>query len=77
MFNPAFVTMALLPGRIGSTELLLIVLVLLVLFGPKYLPRIGKSLGKTFKGFKDGLSAGASDETKDEETPEQNTTEEI
>ncbi|GEM_PF-1412310 len=77
MFNPAFVSMGFLPGRIGSMELLVIILVLLVLFGPKYLPRIGKSLGKTFKGFKEGLDAGSAEENKIEETSEKKTEEEI
>lgn len=36
-------------------ELLLIVLVLLVLFGPGRLPRAGETLGRTVRGFKDAL----------------------
>ncbi|MBR1813208.1 MAG: twin-arginine translocase TatA/TatE family subunit [Lachnospiraceae bacterium] len=69
--------MALLPGRIGSWEFLVIILIILVLFGPKYLPRIGKSLGKTFKSFKEGLDAGSAEENKIEETSEKKTEEEI
>jgi sec-independent protein translocase protein TatA len=40
-------------------ELLLIVLVLLVLFGPGRLPRAGETLGRTVRGFKDALRGGA------------------
>jgi TatA/E family protein of Tat protein translocase len=40
-------------------ELLLIVLVLLVLFGPGRLPRAGQTLGRTVRGFKDALRGEA------------------
>jgi sec-independent protein translocase protein TatA len=39
---------------IGFTEWLLIAFVLLLLFGPKKLPELGKSLGKTLREFKKG-----------------------
>ena len=37
------------------THLLVIAVVLLVLFGGKRLPELGKGLGEGLKGFKDGL----------------------
>ncbi len=40
-------------------ELLLIILVLLVLFGPGRLPRAGETLGRTVRGFKDALRGSA------------------
>jgi len=39
-------------GRIGPTELLLIFGLVLVVFGPRKLPEIGKALGKGLKEFK-------------------------
>lgn len=39
-------------GRIGATELILILAIALVIFGPSKLPEIGKSIGKAFKEFK-------------------------
>lgn len=39
-------------GRIGSGELLLILLVALVLFGPKKIPELAKGLGKGIREFK-------------------------
>ena len=39
-------------GRIGTPELLLILGVILVIFGPKKLPEIGRSLGKGLREFK-------------------------
>ena len=51
-------------GKIGTTELLVILIIVLLIFGPKYLPRLGKSFGKTIKGFKDGLDAQDDDDMK-------------
>ena len=48
-------------GKIGTTELLVILIIVLLIFGPKYLPRLGKSFGKTIKGFRDGLGAEEDD----------------
>lgn len=42
------------------THLLIIAIVLLVLFGGKRLPELGKGLGEGLKGFKEGLK-GVSD----------------
>lgn len=52
-----------IPG-LGTTELIIILVIVLVLFGPKRLPQLGKSLGKTVKSMRDGLDG------KDEETVE-------
>ncbi|MCD7739664.1 MAG: twin-arginine translocase TatA/TatE family subunit [Lachnospiraceae bacterium] len=43
-------------GRIGVTELLVVLLIVLVIFGPKQLPKLSKSLGQTLKGFKEGMA---------------------
>jgi sec-independent protein translocase protein TatA len=60
MFNFAYVPMIV--GKLGTTELLVILAIVLLIFGPKYLPRLGKSFGKTIKGFKDGLDAQDSED---------------
>lgn len=39
-------------GRIGAPELILILAIALVIFGPSKLPEIGKSLGKALGEFK-------------------------
>ena len=39
-------------GNLGPTEIILIVIALLVLFGAKKLPEIGKSFGKGLREFK-------------------------
>lgn len=39
-------------GRIGPMELILILVIALVIFGPKKLPEIGKAIGTAIKEFK-------------------------
>ena len=39
-------------GRIGLTEILVIAVVILILFGAKDLPKIGKAIGEMLKEFK-------------------------
>jgi TatA/E family protein of Tat protein translocase len=46
-------------GSVGPTELILIFIIALLVFGPKKLPEIGKSVGKAIREFKK-----ASDEIK-------------
>jgi sec-independent protein translocase protein TatA len=43
-------------GRIGVTELLLILAIALLLFGPSKLADMGKGLGEGLKSFKKGLA---------------------
>lgn len=42
--------------NLGATELLLILGIALLLFGPSKLPGLGKSLGEAIRGFKKGLN---------------------
>lgn len=42
----------------GVPELAVILIVVLVIFGPKNLPKLGSSLGKTVKNFRDGMENG-------------------
>ena len=51
--------------RIGPQELIIV----LVIFGPKNLPKLGKMFGKTMKNFKEGMDDVDEDgETKKAET---------
>jgi len=50
---------------IGTQEILLIALVVLLFFGGKKIPELMKGLGKGVKSFKDGVNGKAEDETKD------------
>jgi sec-independent protein translocase protein TatA len=51
-----------MPGNIGWQGALLIILVLLLVFGPKRLPEMGRSLGRGMREFKDSLSGKDEDE---------------
>jgi sec-independent protein translocase protein TatA len=51
-------------GGLGTTEILLIVLVLLLFFGGKRIPELAKGLGKGIREFKDA-SNGKSDDPKE------------
>ena len=42
----------------GVPELAVILAVVLAIFGPKNLPKLGSSLGKTVKSFRDGMGEG-------------------
>jgi sec-independent protein translocase protein TatA len=53
------------------THLLIIAVVLLVLFGGKKLPELGKGLGEGLKGFREGLK-GASEPAAPSPTVQQN-----
>ncbi len=52
--------------KLGATEIILILAVVLLLFGGKKIPELMKGLGKGIREFKDA-SNGKSDETKSEE----------
>ena len=45
-----------MPGNIGWQGLIVILLVLLVVFGPKRLPELGRSLGRGMREFKDSVT---------------------
>jgi sec-independent protein translocase protein TatA len=52
-----------MPGFVGFPELLLLGLVVLLVFGPKRLPEMGRSLGRGMREFK--TSVTGSDTTED------------
>jgi sec-independent protein translocase protein TatA len=45
-------------GQIGLPELLIIMVIALLVFGPKKLPSLGKSLGEGITSFKKAISRG-------------------
>ena len=51
-----------MPGNIGWQGAIIILIVLLVIFGPKRLPEMGRSLGKGMREFKDSISGKDDDE---------------
>jgi len=49
--------------------LIIILVIVLIIFGPKQLPQLGKSLGKTMKSIRDGVE-GKDDELEEGEKTE-------
>lgn len=43
-------------GRIGMPELLIILAIAILIFGPKKLPDLGKAIGETIRGFKHAVN---------------------
>jgi sec-independent protein translocase protein TatA len=52
-------------GSIGPLEVGIVLVIALLVFGPKRLPELGSSLGKSMRGFGKGLK-GEEDEAKGE-----------
>jgi sec-independent protein translocase protein TatA len=53
-------------GPIGLPELGIVLLVVLIIFGPKRLPQMGRSLGSGMREFKDGITGKSSPDEEDE-----------
>ena len=49
-------------AEVGITGLIVILIVALLVFGPKRLPEIGRSLGKGMREFKDSITGSSDDE---------------
>jgi sec-independent protein translocase protein TatA len=59
-----------MPGFIGFPELLLLGLVALLVFGPKRLPEMGRSLGRGLREFKHSVSDDKGEHERLELAPE-------
>ena len=55
-----------MPFGIGIWELLILLLVLLLVFGPKRLPEMGRQLGKGMREFKESVSGSKDDDDVDD-----------
>jgi sec-independent protein translocase protein TatA len=64
-----------MPFGIAWWEILLILLLVLLVFGPKRLPEMGRSLGRGFREFKDSITGEGKDETRSELPPPPESTE--
>jgi len=53
--------------NIGTTELVLFLLIILIIFGAGKLPQVGEAMGKAIRGFKDAQKelTDTADEIKD------------
>jgi sec-independent protein translocase protein TatA len=55
-----------MPGNIGPMELIIVLVIALIVLGPKKLPEVGRSVGKGMREFKDSLN-GITDDDDDED----------
>jgi sec-independent protein translocase protein TatA len=51
-----------MPGWIGMPELIVLLIALLLIFGPKRLPEMGRSLGRGMREFKDSINSKVGDD---------------
>jgi sec-independent protein translocase protein TatA len=56
-----------MPGSIGWQGLVVILIILLVVFGPKRLPEMGRSLGRGMREFKESITGNDRDDERDRE----------
>ena len=54
-------------GNIGPLEIIVVLIIALVVFGPKRLPELGRSLGKGIREFRGSI--GGNDDDEDDERP--------
>jgi sec-independent protein translocase protein TatA len=47
-----------MPSWLGGWEIAIVLVLVLIIFGPKKLPELGSSLGKSIRGFRKGLKEG-------------------
>ena len=51
-----------MPFSVGPMELVIVLVIALVILGPKRLPEAGKAIGKGMREFKDSIAGRSADE---------------
>jgi sec-independent protein translocase protein TatA len=54
-------------SNIGPTELIIVLVIVLIIFGPKRLPGLGRQLGSGMREFKDSISGSGHDDDDDDD----------
>jgi sec-independent protein translocase protein TatA len=54
--------------NVGPLELIVVLIIALVIFGPKRLPELGRSMGKGIREFRGSISGKGDDDDDEEET---------
>jgi len=60
-----------MPGWIGPWEIAILLIVALLVFGPKRLPEMGRSIGKGMREFKDSVSGKHDDDVAEIEAADE------
>jgi sec-independent protein translocase protein TatA len=56
-----------MPGNIGLPEIAIVLVIALLVFGPKRLPELGQSLGRGIREFKGSISGENDNDDKDDD----------
>jgi sec-independent protein translocase protein TatA len=56
-----------MPGNIGLPEIAIVLVIALIVFGPKRLPELGRSIGDGLREFKSSVSGEKRDDEDDED----------
>jgi len=62
-----------MPFRVGPTELIIILVVVMIIFGVGRLPEIGGAMGKAIREFRSSVSGAKGDDPEDQEAIESGT----
>jgi sec-independent protein translocase protein TatA len=56
-----------MPGQVGVTELLVVLVIALIVLGPKRLPEMARNLGRGLREFRQAISLEAHDDDDDDD----------
>ena len=56
-----------MPFNVGPMELIIVLVIALIVLGPKRLPEAGRAVGKGMREFKDSLSGGSGKDDDDDD----------
>ena len=59
-----------MPGGIGPLELVIVLVIVLVVFGPKRLPSLGRQLGAGMREFKDSVTGSGKSHDRGRRSPD-------
>jgi sec-independent protein translocase protein TatA len=60
-----------MPVSVGPTELIIVLVIALLVLGPKRLPEVGRSVGRGMREFKDSISGVNVHDDEDDEPTDQ------